>query len=87
MAEFVARYMGWNEKHSGIEHISAESKSELLKKARAVEAETELELTLISVLDGLHQVWNAQRAARLERKGDGWWEDRLSNLFPQGFPE
>ena len=87
MAEFVARYRGWNEKHSGIEHISAESKSELLKKARAVEAEAELELTLISLLDGHHQIWNAQRAARPERKGDGWWEDMLHNLFPHGFPE
>lgn len=87
MTAFVARYSGWNEKHSGIEHIEASSRSQLLEKARAVEKETGLELVLIAVQDGLHQIWNAQRAARPERKGNGWWEDRLDNLFPEGFPE
>ena len=85
MPAFVARYEGWNKKHPGIEHIDAETRSELLKKARAVEKSSGLKLQLISIQDGLQQIWNAQRAARPERKGDGWWEDTISLNFPNGF--
>jgi hypothetical protein len=88
VTNFVARYLGSTATHPGIEHFEAESKAEVLRKAREVEERTGLELALISLTEeGGQQVWNAQRAARPERNGNGWLEDRLELFLPQGFPE
>ena len=86
--EFVARYKGSTHTHPGIEEIRASNRRELLEKAQAISKESGLPLTLISVRDwgGVLQVWNAERAARPQRKGDGWREDIASD-FLDTFPE
>ena len=86
--EFVARYKSSTRTHPGIEEIRASTRSELLEKARAISKESGIPLTLISVRDWgqLRQVWNAERAARPERKGNGWREDITSD-FLDTFPE
>lgn len=82
MMEFVARYQGSTKTHPGIEIIQAETAAEILEKSRAIATQTGLPLTLISVRDfgELHQIWNAQRAAK--RNGNGWREDTIKDIIP-----
>lgn len=83
MYEFVAHLKGSTPTSSGVAHIDACTRTELLKAANTAVRHTQLPLATITYQDT--QIWNAQRA---ERTGSGWDEVMLRACFPvDGLPE